>query len=498
MTRNPGSAPNQAWGGIQLVNGAYINLANNEIAFGLGHGITLGSLFWAESPGDYTGWFDITSRVVTGEDEEDCPANTGGFPLTAAPPGEEEDGEFFPLSAPSDLRIVNNHIHSMGSSGISVLGFWPVPGDAETAYFMIESHDLTIAENIIEKNFQSPPVALPPPELIGVVAFGGIVLANADNLRIRDNVIRDNGVSFIDPVCGVYVFHGEDIVVENNRILDNGKRTVGTGKSGNRAGIALQLVGRRVTPLEEEFDVDPDRLLPAASVRGNVVRQPAGRALQIYGLGAMLIEGNALASQGPAGQFVAPSATEAHCVEIHNIGQSPEIQIDDIAPANVAIFPAPPLYYDTDGSVDAFLEGRILFVDNQVRYSPFAGNAANIFCAVRIQTYGDAAVLNNQFFTSFPDGAGTMMTDTFVVGWSVRVNNNRWEDPAQSLGAEFQTDASAVTFGLMNYTTQNVATRCIHATASGFSPVTSENPHANNVILTSCLVPGFAPLLAPP
>ena len=104
------------------------------------------------------------------------------------------------------------------------------------------------------------------------------------------------------------------------------------------------------------------------------------------------------------------------------------------------------------------IDGRILFTANQVRFAPVGGTAQNIFCATRLQSYGDVAVLDNQFFTVFPAEGGTMTTDTVVTAWSTRTNNNRWEDPA---GPSSATDTSALTVAAMNITTMNQATRCI-------------------------------------
>ena len=75
------------------------------------------------------------------------------------------------------------------------------------------------------------------------VAFGGIVLGEADNLRIHDNLIQNNGLDSRTAVCGIYVLHGENIAIENNLIRANGKRIDDAALAGIRAGIAVQLAG---------------------------------------------------------------------------------------------------------------------------------------------------------------------------------------------------------------------------------------------------------------
>jgi hypothetical protein len=340
-----------------------------------------------------------------------------------------------------------------------------------------------------------------------VIAFGGIVLAHADGLRIHDNRIHGNGADHRHPVCGIYVLHGENIVVENNQIRGNGPRIAGSALSGHRAGIALQLVGRRVTVEEdhagEQLRVSPNSALPAARVRGNVVLQPAGRALQIYGIGPMFVEGNVLVSEGLAGVTPAEREFAAHCVELLNIGQSNELLESGTIPAFLGFVPKPALLYDPEELDFGLIDGRILFTDNQVRFNPVAGAGSNLFCATRIQSYGEVAVLGNQFFAKLPAGEGILLQDTVVTAWSTRTSHNRWEDPFDviEVGGPIATTLSAQTLAFMNITTLNQASRCIHADIPTGPTIDSTNPIVNNQIYddTDCdPTPGFAELVNPP
>src|SRR5690606_11545164 len=94
----------------------------------------------------------------------------------------------------------------------------------------------------------------------------------------------------------------------------------------------------------------------------------------------------------------------AHCVEIQNLGQSNELIARGEIRANLGIFPAPPLLYDPTLLDLQLIDGRILFTDNQVRFNPAAGAATDIFCATGIHSYGEVAVLGNQFLVKFPSG----------------------------------------------------------------------------------------------
>lgn len=494
--RPPDQARSRAWGGVQLVWGSDVTLDGNEIAGGLGHGVTLGSIGYSEiTVFGYTGYFDTTGRLVIADDE-DCPNVGGDLPLTALPPGGDEEVEVHCSPAPSKLRIVGNRIRAMGGSGIAVIGFGPDAAvDPYDHTWMVEANDLVVADNVIEDNYRRPSNKAVPDEMSHMVAFGGIVLGVADGLRIHDNRIKHNGRDHRYPVCGIFVYHGEDLAVENNLIDDNGPRVAGTGLAGIRAGIALQFVGRRVSATPGHYAVDPDNLMPAARVRGNVVHQPAGRALQIYGLGAIFVQGNSLVSEGLAD---AETPTLAHCIEIQNIGQSPEIGLEGVIPANLGYLPAPPLPQAPLPVAEDLLDGRILFTDNQVHFKPVASAAVDISWSVRLQSYGDVAVLDNQFVVTFPTEGGSINTDTSITAWSTRTNNNRWEDPILAIAeGVYQTDVSASTLARMNFTALNQASRCIHVNISPNIPAIANNPVDDNQTYTTCIVPGFAALLEP-
>lgn len=484
----------KAWGGLHIAGHCSDILVERcEIDEGLGFGITLGSVRVAAN----TRFVPNNEEVIT--EGDDCPAVGGEFPL-AAPEGVTR----VPDPGPHNVQIRRNRITGMGSSGISVLGFFPE--SAGEAIAQIETHDLVIADNIIENNYTHPSEKAPSAALRAVIAFGGIVIGGADGLRIHDNRIQGNGVDHRHPVCGIYVFHGENIVVENNRIQGNGPRVEGSALSGHRAGIALQLVGRRITVTEddagEQLTVSPNSALPAARVRGNVVLQPAGRALQIYGIGPMFVEGNVLVSEGLDGVTFAEREFAAHCVEIQNFGQSHELQVFGAIPSFFGIFPAPPLY-GTEQLDVGLIDGRILFTDNQVRFNPVAGAGNDIFCATRIQSYGEVAVLGNQFLAKLPPGEGILLQDTIVVAWSTRTSHNRWEDPFEEIEVDgpIATTVSAQTLAFMNITTLNQASRCIHADIPTGTTIASTNPIAVNQIYddTDCdPTPGFAELVSPP
>ncbi|MFZ6178944.1 right-handed parallel beta-helix repeat-containing protein [Nannocystis pusilla] len=477
------AAISRAWGGLHIAGFCHDVLVERcEIREGLGHGITLGSVRRVPAAGGLpstppTTPPDNSSAVDPGGD---CPGVGGG--LSDFDAGDQASVRLLADLGPSDVRIYNNRIHKMGSSGISVLGFFPE--EEGQVVKQIAASSLVIADNVIENNYAHPSERAPDEGLRAVVAFGGIVLADVERLRIHDNKVWNNGGDHRHPVCGIYVLHGENLVIENNDIRGNGPRVADDGgQSGHRAGIALQQVGRRVTPGERpsSFTVEAESGLPAARVRGNVVAQPAGRALQIYGVGPMFVEGNVLVSEG----LVALSPDErrfaGHCVEIHNIGQSSELILLTSFPEFMTTFPRPALPRPISPEWTLH-DGRVLFTNNQVRFSPVARAGLDVFSATRILSYGDVAVLGNQFFTSLAPDDGLLLHDTVVAGWSTRVTLNRWEDPPGRItrSGPHITTVSATTVGFMNVTSLNQATRCIHVyglpeNSDADSPIDDDN-----------------------
>lgn len=475
-----GATVSQAWAGLQIAGFCGdITVERCLIEGGLGHGITLGSA-QAQGSTPHPDAPPDPGNSATFNSHGNCPSVSPGFP---EPPDPESPGAgdaaaatvvLVPDLGPSNVRIRRNRIRGMGASGISVLGFWPEPPDKDSLV-QISTNDLVIADNIIEDNCGLPPEDEVPAAVREVAARGGIVLAAASGARIHDNIIRRNGSNHHNAVCGIYVLHGEDITVENNQINDNGHRVPGTAFAGHRAGIALQAVGRplRGTPAT-------DLSQPAVRVRGNTVLQPAGRALQIYGVGPIYVEGNVLVSQGLDGITGDERKKSAHCIDIRNVGLSPELITAEAIPEAIVMETLPPLVLPDPPIAPYLVDGRILFTNNMVRFSPVAGAGNDIRCVTLLQSYGDVAVLGNQFFATLAAGEGPIFHDTIVLAWSTRTTGNRWEDPlAAREDLPPVTVVSAATVAYMNTTTLNQASRCIHVYIT--TPGEPEsNPISNN------------------
>lgn len=455
----------QAWGGLHVAGGCDdVLIERNTIREGLGYGITLGSTKGGPPPTPEEP-VDPGNPVQNG----DCPVPDPDLPEPNVP--EDEVGPLAPETGAHNVRILDNRISRMSSSGISVLGFF---AEEKMTRDQIMTDHLVIAGNTIEDNYLHPITPLPASP-IQTGAVGGIVLADAHDLRIHDNVIQRNGVEHYYPTCGIYVLHGDAIVIEDNLIRDNGKLANGLGLAGHRAGIALQFVGRAAFDFHGVLKLGEDRGQHAARIRGNTVLQPAGRALQVCAFGPIAVDGNVFVSRGLEAINQEQAQSAAHCVEVRNLAQTADrmlypSEIVTMQPLQYPLPADPPPYLD-------HADGRTLFADNQVRFQPNIGRAASVFCATRIQSYGDVAVLGNHFTVKLPSlpspNVGVLPHDTVVSGFTVRVCHNRWEDSIEhdADGSPlYIVTASASTTGFANITSYNQATRCIHAATTNLTP----------------------------
>ncbi|MFZ6178946.1 right-handed parallel beta-helix repeat-containing protein [Nannocystis pusilla] len=502
QTVDNGGGKRLAWGGVQIGFGCErVLVEDNWIEGGSGYGITFGTgTAGDEVPGDLD-IFDPVGRFVLVAADDALYHSKASLRESAEPRGGGPLVDVGYGTYCRDIRILRNTITGMGSSGISVIGFHAAPEEEFEAYDTMETPNVEIADNVIRGNCAYPFAGPPSPEHVDYAAVGGIVLADSDNLRIHDNAILGNGADeTLYPICGIYLMHGENVAVENNRVTGNGKRpTTDTPFLGHRFGIGLMLVGRRLGGIPDAPIVEGDARMPAARVRGNVVHHPMGKALQLHGIGPMFVEGNVFVAKARGVPVVDDST--GRCVDIHNLGQSPELIDSALIPGDLGFLPTPPLLWDPAEPLPVdpmFADGRVLFTGNQVRYSPEGAETGGIKCVNRFQSYGDVAVLDNQFFVDFPpETSGSIDNDTTVVAWSTRTANNRWVDPA--VAEPYYTVASATTAARMNITALNQATRCIHVMISGVSPAIAGNPVDYNQTLTACDDEEEEPVpLAPP
>ena len=119
------------------------------------------------------------------------------------------------------------------------------------------------------------------------IGRGGVSLAIVESAAMYGNHINDNGVTAIDPACGVFVGWGNDVEITDNTLADNGAITADyeeNRRAGLRGGIYVRFAGALTTQLSSSSGRKP-----ALRVHDNRVDQPAGRALTAFAFGPVSI-----------------------------------------------------------------------------------------------------------------------------------------------------------------------------------------------------------------
>jgi hypothetical protein len=297
-----------------------------------------------------------------------------------------------------------------------------------------------------------------------VVGFGAIALADCIDLVVRDNLISGNGTSHVDPVCGCYVGRVTGAFITGNRILDNAPITSNEPpRPGERAGIllAMALAGTRTgaeSPVPGGLGAVTSGPF-AAWVHGNVVTQPMGRALAIRAIGPVFVEDNLFSTERAAAienPPVTPGALtvflNAATVWITNLGVSPELyaRASSFAGISLTNYLSP-----VAGSTMAsrlVAGGAIHFNDNRVHLGSM-DRGSNANCSMYLTTRDDLSVQANQSQCS--EQVVAIPWNTIAAGWSLRMTGNRLTEP---IGASL---LSALSFGVMNTTTDNQSTHCL-------------------------------------
>src|SRR5262249_35064265 len=153
-----------------------------------------------------------------------------------------------------------------------------------------------------------------------LVAYGGISLAVVYDLRIDDNEIEHNGVSHLEPICGVFAIAVQNLQIDRNRILDSGPRKgeepSSAAKIGIRGGVWIWMVLPASAPRPRHPDWQRSDGVPAAAVRDNVIVVPIGRAVTLMGIGPMTLARNRLATQGTTQRDLERIATTVLMVDL--------------------------------------------------------------------------------------------------------------------------------------------------------------------------------------
>jgi hypothetical protein len=470
-------------GGLQIGGGSERVRVHENLFHGLsGQGITLGSMVELDAngrpdPGGGGGWVADGDDPCNNCDEPssgDRPPGDGG---DDRPPRLQSEGDLY------DIDIRRNRIFDVGLDGIGVVHFFDL-GRAKRAVGLVRVEDLAIVENRIQRSVRRAFAPIPP-NMIDLMAYGGISLAVVEGLVIRDNRIEDVGVGGLLPVCGIFVLDGEGVEIGRNHVLNTGlagrlaAAVAAAGGLGRRGGIhvvyarTLQVavtaaVGGGDAAAFEPAAVTPARVRRvdvAVVVEENTVDVVRGQALSLGVLGPVSVVSNRLISHGLVPLDLAllrqvagnPLAHLSSLVAIVALGGTGAAQ----GPTNMNSS----LTYQPAGKLLAARQeptsGNVLFDDNQClldlmhdseRGPALPGNL--LLPAILILSMDDLGFQDNQCDCLVREGQ--LMTGALLMSlFSVRVVSNRFKE---TLGRAL---FSAVSFALMNMTAHNQANHCL-------------------------------------
>lgn len=443
-----------------------VRVIDNLIRGGSGQGITLGSLAWFSEDGEPV----PPENEPEEPDPDPCdpaqPSDSGVVidPVDLGEGGVIRVGSGGPLY---DIRIERNRILGMGCNGIGVIGFF----DLSEVDEFISVINLSILGNDI-RGCRRRDTEPPPDALEDFIGYGGIVLADVENLVVHDNTIVDNGSDWLDPVCGVFVLHGEGIDLMRNRIVNTGARTTeppSDARSGQRGGVVVRYALPPTTALNGILASGPAQNgVPALRLHDNIVSQPLGRALVANGIGPMSIVANQFTSQGVVPTSVDLSSFMAATVQILNLGMSNEFYLqvllfavlnkgyakDYLAAAGDNAVAAGRAGLDDATLARLLANGQVLFSDNQVNLDLLARGLSLALTSVLIVTLDDLACHDNQCEANLFDDF--LIAHAIHVAFSQSTSGNRWKEGL------FNALLSAFTLTFtMNTTTDNQGTHCI-------------------------------------
>ncbi|MFH0344325.1 MAG: DUF6519 domain-containing protein [Chromatiales bacterium] len=477
-------------GGLQIGGTSeHVRIINNLIQGGRGNGITLGSVIVVNGDDQDTG-------IIIAWPIDPCqPCLPGDSRFPDPEDGDDRERGTRTRSAGPlyDIHIERNRILDMGMNGIGVAAFFNL--DRVDEFITVEH--LTIVANCIRDCLRRQ-LARIDEAMINSMGYGGIQLADVSYLLIRENLIGDNGPSHLEPVCGVFVLHGEGIEIAANRILNNGAKTtaLATGANGGRrSGIHIvYAIAPRVATDFGRFSVPMQNGIPALEVHDNIVSQPLGQALAAAALGPVSVQGNQLTSRGVVlrSEPNLPTFVGA-TVLIFNLGLSNETYWQLLAFAavrngQISTTIAPSTSNDEVVIVQPGLDdvrigqyianGNVLFCDNQCVLDLLERGTGLALASVTILSLDDIGFHNNQCDGNLLDDF--MISQAFLFGISLRVSDNRFKEGI------FNAIYSAITLGVLNTTTDNQSTHCL--LIRGWPGLTVDQP---NTVTLAGVNPAF-------
>lgn len=346
-----------------------------------------------------------------------------------------------------DIAIERNDIAAMALSGIGVEPAHPRPGPVQSALAVGTSvAGLAIRGNRIRgcllERFDSALRAT-----VATQGLGGISLGACEALAIVGNDIEANGVTGVNPVCGIFVLHGDEVEIAHNRVAGNGPLgpnvTTDNLIAGKRGGIVLNLVANfNQADAGALAQGDTASLRPAARIHHNTVDQPVGMALYAAAFGPVHCTDNAFSSELSGASPLERAAGTAYLFGLHGTQNAPAVQV--LPPSNV------------------------IFSDNQLR----TGRRNTSATCQMIGSIDDLAYQDNQSFSLAEED---LFANAYLYGDTLRATGNRLGERARSV------QQSLLSLGVrLNNTSFNQGDHCVIATAT--APGTAEVTVGNQVL----------------
>ena len=442
----PVTEPYRTSGGIQIAGGSEdIRILGNDITGGSWNGITLGH------------------RPEVPEE----PEQPYGRPAATYAMAYEQKSAFQTRfnGRLQNIAILDNNIHGVGLNGIGVVSFFSL----KEMGLMVSVHGLTIGNNRIRNCLAQLPDYVDEGLWLRMskeMGFGGIALADCENLVIRENTIENNGTRHQEPVCGIFLLQGEKVDISDNRILNNGcppaSAASGARRQGWRGGIVITMSlnewwqGVQEHLQGQEFPL-PDGI-PAVKIHHNIVTQPVGKALTLIAFGPVSIVGNHLTSL--AMDASNPMALLAGAVFVLNLGISKDlvgalVLSHGYMPKSLKTMAAVSVTPDKN-IVEALLHlpgGQVLYSDNQTTLNLLTAGLEKSLSSQLLVSLDDVSYIGNQSeCTALGD---EVYVDAGLVGATVRTCNNRFQSGFTTMLY------SLLSFGFMNTTMGNQATHCL-------------------------------------
>jgi hypothetical protein len=503
----------KAVAGVQL---AFTNTATGQTLQGVSDGDGAFAVQGAE--GKYT--VQVTSAGFAVDKVDAVRTESGVQWLVAVTPVPARPDDA--LAFLYDLRIARNDITGMGLCGI---GLAPLParltrglGLALVAAPLLQFLALygnPILGLLIEANRITRCLRNPFDEAMRALSqrrgLGGVSLGLCEDLTIADNVIEGNGLSHLDPVCGISVGFGEEVEITRNRIVSNGPLVPVSAnaelQTGVRGGIVVGFASAtsRAGMLTAEGQPQSSGR-PAARIHENLVDQPAGQALTLGAFGPVACSDNSFTAEvsGPrgldqlagavlifnlggvqtagAGTRIAAAAVAVDLPPAPPSPSSPPAGAAGAAPEAAA---ASPTLYRRVGadfvrpaaSLRIMPGGYTLFADNQSR----TGSSNRSVTCHALVALDDLGYQGNQ---SYSYRVGNLFSNAYLLGGTLRASGNRLSEA----GAE--TLMSLYSLGMrLNDTSLNQGDHCIVAT--DMNPAIAVAQVGNQVLHPSRLCNGL-------